>query len=401
MVDLILAVSVLYYLFDAYMALITAAILECYLWSSMKILSKQEEKQGQWCYDVVKEQSILREATEHWYTASYFNRIPHEQSRYSSALKDRMRSSLAYTIWGQFRSVIESALLTSGLTLAFFKAANRIVQGTKPIGSIIMLITYWHQLWGPIQFFSDRFSDIILKTADAEGLIQLLKQEPKVVDRPGAKALTLDGGRIEFKNVKFSYNDRKTTLEDINFQLPPGKTTAIVGESGGGKSTILKMILRFHDPQRGTVEIDGQNIRDITLDSLRGNIGVVPQHTALFHNTIMNNIKYAKDAATDEEVFEACKAVGLHEKILGFAEGYQTLVGERGVKLSGGELQRVAIARVMLKDPKIVLLDEATSSLDSETESKILESIQKLTAGRTTVVIAYVVMGYEFHHVLN
>lgn len=388
LVDLVLAVSVLYYLFDAYIALITAAVFIFYLWSSSKILAKQKDKRRRLISAVEEEYNVLCESTSNWKTASYFNRVDYEKSHYSSAVKSHMASSLTFTLWSNFESVAQSFLLICGLTGACFLAAYQVVQGHKPVGSFVMLLSYWTQLSGPLRFFAHGFCDFALDMVNVEELINLLRQKPTVSDQPDAKQLAFYQGEIQFHDVGFSYDGRREVLKDISFHVRPGQTVALVGETGGGKSTILKLLSRFYDPRSGSVTIDGQNIRDITLESLRTNIGIVPQDPALFHDTIINNIKYANPSATDEEVYEACKAVALHDKFLTFADGYQTLVGERGVKLSGGELQRVAIARAIIRNPNIVLLDEATSSVDSNTELQIQNSLRKLTAGRTTLVIA-------------
>ncbi|KAL1848187.1 hypothetical protein Plec18170_008097 [Paecilomyces lecythidis] len=387
-IDLVLAVSVLYYLFDAYMALITAAVFIFYLWSSSKILTKQKDKQRQLISAVEKEYDVLCESTSNWQTISYFNRVDYEKNHYSSAVKNHMDSSMTFTLWSNFESVAQSFLLIGGLTGACFLAAYQVSQGYKSVGSFVMLLSYWAQLSGPLRFFAHGFCNFALDMIDAEELIRLLRREPTVHDRPGAKDLVLNQGEIAFNNVDFSYDGRRTILKDVSFHVHPGETVALVGETGGGKSTILKLISRFYDPESGSVTIDGQDICNVTLDSLRANIGVVPQDPALFHDTILNNIKYANPLATDEEIYNACKAVSLHDKFLAFPDGYQTLVGERGVKLSGGELQRVAIARAIVRDPNIVLLDEATSSVDSNTEMQIQDSLGRLTAGRTTIVIA-------------
>jgi len=189
--------------------------------------------------------------------------------------------------------------------------------------------------------------------------------------------------------VQFAYDPRKPALKGVKFLCKPGTTTALVGESGGGKSTIFRLLFRFYNATGGRIEIDGQDVKDVTIDSLRRHIGVVPQDTVLFNETLMYNLKYANPSATDEQVFEACRAASIHENILGFPDGYQARVGERGLKLSGGEKQRVAIARTILKDPRIILLDEATAALDSETEQNIQKALTKLSQGRTTLVIAH------------
>lgn len=196
-------------------------------------------------------------------------------------------------------------------------------------------------------------------------------------------------GEIRFKDVHFSYDHRKQALKGLDFTAKPGTTTAFVGESGGGKTTILRLLFRFYNVDEGSIAFDGEDVRDLTIDSVRKNIGVVPQDTVLFNETIMYNLKYANNDATDEMVYDACRAASIHDKILAFPDGYNTRVGERGLRLSGGEKQRVAIARTILKNPKIILLDEATAALDSETEQNIQAALKELTKGRTTLVIAH------------
>lgn len=215
------------------------------------------------------------------------------------------------------------------------------------------------------------------------------KEKPTVVDAPDAKKMGPCTGEIAFKDVHFSYDHRKPALRGLDFVCKPGTTTAFVGESGGGKTTVLRLLFRFYNVQQGAIEVDGQDVRDITIDSLRNNIGVVPQDTVLFNETVMYNLKYANPDATDEMVFDACRAASIHDKIMSFPDAYETKVGERGLRLSGGEKQRVAIARTILKNPKIILLDEATAALDSETEQHIQAALKELARGRTTLVIAH------------
>lgn len=241
---------------------------------------------------------------------------------------------------------------------------------------------------GPLSFFSNMYRNISYSLMDAERLLELFQTKPTIVDRPDAKPLKLANGQVEFNDVSFAYDKRKPTLKNVSFVVPSGKTVALVGETGGGKTTILKLIDRFYDCKSGGISIDGQDIRDITLESLRASIGVVPQDPLMFHDSIMNNIRYARLTASDEEVYNACRAAALHDKILAFPDGYNSKVGDRGVKLSGGEKQRVAIARAMLKKPEIILLDEATSAVDTETEAHIQQGFAKLCKDRTTFIVA-------------
>lgn len=240
---------------------------------------------------------------------------------------------------------------------------------------------------GGLAFFVHAQRSIRRDMIDAESLLELFQKEPTVKDGPNQ--FTFKCGTIHFHNVGFSYDGKKETIQDFNFHAVSGQKIALVGETGGGKSTILKLLFRFYDVQQGKILIDDQDIKEVSLQSLRQCIGVVPQDPALFNESVMENVRYSKLGASDEDVREACKAAAIHEKILTFSEGYQTKVGENGVKLSGGELQRIAIARVILKNPEIVLLDEATSAVDTETEACIQEALYKMTKGRTTITIAH------------
>jgi ABC-type multidrug transport system fused ATPase/permease subunit len=220
-------------------------------------------------------------------------------------------------------------------------------------------------------------------------MLELFKEQPHVVDREGAEDLQNCEGDIIFDNVTFSYDKRRTALAKLSFHCPPGSTTALVGESGGGKSTVMRLIFRYYNPDSGRIKIDGKDVQDIAIDSLRRHIGVVPQDCNLFNESIMYNLRYANQKATDEDIFNACKAASIHDRIMEFPDGYDTKVGERGVRLSGGERQRVAIARTILKNPRITMLDEATAALDTETEEKIQESFNTLAQGRTMLIIAH------------
>lgn len=242
---------------------------------------------------------------------------------------------------------------------------------------------------GPLQWFARGFGLVTSDLVDAEQFLLLLQRTPTVQDLPDAKPFVAGAGSVEFKDVSFSYDTKRPVIYNFNLHAQPGQTIALVGKSGGGKSTILKLLFRSHDVTSGQIRVDDQNIRDVTLDSFRPNIGVVPQDPALFNDTVLNNILYGRLDARLEEVVAACKAVALHERILSFTNGYEEVVGEHGVKMSGGELQRMAIARVILMDPKILLLDEATSSVDSETETIVQESLRSLSKGRTTFVNAH------------
>ena len=389
LVDLAVAFAYLYYLFGVYMALIVGAVVVAYLWASTYFNAWQITTRRGLIGNLHREWQIMYDTIGSWATVSYFNRIRYEQERYSSAVEAHMLSQWKYTALTYLAKATQSSVLTVGLLGACSLAAYQVIHGDQSVGSFVVLLTYWAQLSGPLTFFGSAFRQIAKDFLDAEQLLQVLQYKPSVADRAGAKPLVLSQGKIEFDNVHFSYDSQRQTLKGINFRALPGQTVALVGETGGGKSTILKLLFRFYDVAQGSIKIDGQDIRDVTLESLRDRLGVVPQDPSLFNETIISNVRYARLDATDEEVYEACKAAAIHDKIISFTDGYQSTVGERGVKLSGGELQRISIARAILKNPNIILLDEATSSIDTETETHIQEAFRKLTIGRTTFVIAH------------
>ncbi|KAH8695358.1 putative ABC transporter [Talaromyces proteolyticus] len=387
--DLLLAVIVLHVMFGPYMGLITATVIMVFLWSSGRILALQKLRRKNWISIMEKEQNILCESTTNWKTVSYFNRIPYEKDRFSSVVDERVKSDTSFRLWTHAETAVQSLVLILGLMGACFLVAYQVSAGRKEVGSFVMLIGYWARLSSPLQFFASGFTSITIDLVDAEEFIALLKKDPSIKEKCNAKILYAPRGALRFQNVKFSYDGQRQILKGISFEAHPGQTIALVGETGSGKSTILKLLFRFYKANYGSIEIDGHDISDVTLQSLRSNIGVVPQDPALFNDTILNNIRYANLIATDEEIYKACAAVRLHHKFLSLPHGYQTNVGERGVKLSEGELQRVAIARVLIQNPRIILLDEATSSVDSETESYIQQSLSSLAAGRTIIVVAH------------
>ena len=387
--DLVLAVSVFWWLFDPYMAFLVACVVLLFLWSTKRGIAVKTAKRRVFIKAWEGEYRQLAESSQNWTTVSYFNRIKYEIGRHAAAVTTTQDTAIAYQIVGYYVGAIRNLTLLSGLFAGCCLAIYQILYGQRQVGDFVVLLTYWQQLSGPLNFFAHGFSLIAENLVNAEKFLVLMQKVPTVRESEDARPFVLTKGEVDFKNVTFSYDGQRQVTNDVTLHVKAGQTIALVGETGGGKSTVLKLLFRFYDVTGGQIMIDGQDIREVTLESLRENIGVVPQDPSLFNQTILDNLRYANLSATDEDIRSACKAVALHEKIMSFTKGYETKVGERGVKMSGGELQRMAIARAMLKDPKILLLDEATSSVDSETESQIQASLKTLCAGRTTFVIAH------------
>jgi ABC-type multidrug transport system fused ATPase/permease subunit len=320
---------------------------------------------------------------------TYFNQFSYERHRFGEAVDLSLKAS---SRWGQRRAFGKALLdLIKPVTFVAFSSLiiHEISVGRASTGDFVFFIQYWSSLISPLTYLSAQYRWLVSDLVDAERLLFLFKAKPSITEKENAIPLQASGCRVVFNHVDFSYNRRLSTLKDVDVAIEPGTTVALVGMTGSGKTTIFRLLLRLYDVTSGRIEIDGQDIRDITLNSLREAIGVVPQDPVLFNAPIIENLRYARPSASDDEIHEACRAAAIHEKILTFEDGYNTTVGEQGVKLSGGELQRIAIARVFLKKSPILLLDEATSAVDSNTESDIQAALDRLRANRTTFVIAH------------
>ena len=283
----------------------------------------------------------------------------------------------------------QGAIIAVGLTMIMWMAADGVVAGTMTIGDFAMVNAYLIQLYMPLNFLGFVYREIKQSLIDMEQMFRLLDENPEVADSPGAVPLAIKGGELRFENVSFAYDARREVLNDISFTVPAGKTVAIVGPSGSGKSTISRLLFRFYDVSGGRITIDGQDVRDLTQVSLRAAIGMVPQDTVLFNDTVFYNIAYGRPGASPAEVEGAARTAQIHDFIMALPDGYQSTVGERGLKLSGGEKQRVAIARTVLKAPAILIFDEATSALDSRTEQDIVKALKTVSKDRTTVTVAH------------
>jgi ABC-type transport system involved in Fe-S cluster assembly fused permease/ATPase subunit len=322
-------------------------------------------------------------------TVKYFNAEEYEFNRYKGAVKKYQDAEYKVLSSLQIMNVTQNMVFMCGLMISCFIAAYQVTRGQIKVGKFVSLLTYMAQLQQPLNYFGTFYRMIQSAMINSERMLELFKEKPTVVDALHAKTLPSCEGDIRFDDVHFAYDKRKEALRGLDFHCAPGTTTAFVGESGGGKSTVFRLLFRFYNTESGSIQMDGHDVKDLTIDSVRRHIGVVPQDTVLFNETLMYNLKYANPQATNEQIYDACRAASIHDKILGFPDGYQTKVGDRGLRLSGGEKQRVAIARTIIKAPRIIMLDEATAALDTETEQHIQDAFTTLGKGRTMIVIAH------------
>lgn len=389
LLDLVVAMYYVTHLFDAYMAFIILFMGAAYITIGWYFTTLSQPKRRDYVEKQRTESSTVNETVHNWQTVAYFNRLIFEHKRYAENILNTISAQYSYYFRSMGGHAAQDVLTTFGFAGACIFGMSQIVTGRKPVGNLVTLIMYWHTMTSPLYVLSYSYRHISSSLIDAERLLQLLNTKPSVADKEGAKDIVVHAGEVEFKDVDFHYDERKPIIKSANLKAEGGQTIAFVGETGGGKSTMLKLLFRFYDVTGGSITIDGQDLRSVTQASLRDALGLVPQDPVLFNQTIRQNIRYAKLEASDAEIEDACRAAAIHDDIVGFPDGYNSKVGERGVRLSGGQLQRIAIARVLLKNPKIVMLDEATSAIDSSIEALIQQAFRKLSQGRTTFVIAH------------
>ena len=322
-------------------------------------------------------------------TVKYFGNEKHELERFDQSKREYVTAAIANQRALSLFNIGQSLILAIGVVIVMLMAAYGVAQGRMTIGDFVMVNAYLLQLYSPLNMLGWVYRVLRQSFTDIEQMYALLAEHSEIEDKPGAPALKPGPGRIAFHNVSFAYDERRPILNDVSFEIPAGKTVAVVGPTGGGKTTVARLLFRFYDPQSGSITIDGQDLRDVTQDSLRDVIGVVPQDTVLFNDSIRYNIAYGDVSAEPGQIEDAARRAQLSDFIAKLPDGYQTRVGERGLKLSGGEKQRVAIARVLMKNPEILIFDEATSSLNSRTEHEIQENLRQISAHRTTLVIAH------------
>jgi ATP-binding cassette, subfamily B, heavy metal transporter len=387
--EILLVCGMLVYFFSSTYVVIVLATIGAYMWftfsaSEWRIAIRREMNDSDNDANTKAIDSLLN-----YETVKYFGNEGLEAKRFDVSMRKYEEASVkTYYSLGVLNSG-QALIFTIGTTICMLLAAKGVLEGRHTIGDFVMINALMIQLSIPLNFLGMVYREIKQGLVDLETMFALLAEYPEVKDKPGAKALAVKDAAIAFENVSFAYDADRPILKNVSFEVPAGKMVAIVGPSGAGKSTISRILFRFYDIQAGAVKIDGQDIRDVTQASLRAAIGVVPQDTVLFNDTILYNIKYGRPDASEEEIYEAARLAQIDGFIRTLPQGYKAMVGERGLKLSGGEKQRVAIARTILKSPPILVLDEATSALDSHTEREIQDALDRVVKNRTTLVIAH------------
>lgn len=389
LIDLAVAVGYFLIKFDAYYALVITVVTFWYIYLTIRMAQWRAEIRREMVNADREEDAVKNDSMVSYETVKYFNAEAYEFNRYRTAVEKFQAAEYQVLFSLNIMNISQNMVFMVGLLVTCFIAAYQVTTGQQDVGKFVTLITYMGQLQSPLNFFGTFYRMIQSAMINSERMLELFKEKPTVVDSEDATQLPSCEGDLRFNDVHFSYDNRKPALQGLDFHCTPGTTTAFVGESGGGKSTVFRLMYRFYNTMSGSIQVDGHDVEDLTIDSVRRHIGVVPQDTVLFNESLMYNLKYANPEATDEQVYEACRAASIHDKILAFPDKYETKVGERGLRLSGGEKQRVAIARTILKNPRIIMLDEATAALDTETEQHIQEAFQTLAQGRTMLIIAH------------
>ncbi|HEV7457960.1 MAG TPA: ABC transporter ATP-binding protein/permease [Roseococcus sp.] len=388
-VEIFLVAGILWWMFDVSFALTVVITIAAYI--AFTLIFTNWRLRFRRAMNAMDEEANTKaiDSLLNYETVKYFNNERHEAARYDESLQ---RYEGAYTRSETTLNMLnagQALIMSAGLTVVMLLASGGIANGTMSVGDFVMVNTYLIQLYLPLNILGFAYREIRQGLTDMEQMFSLLDVPREVEDAPGAPALSVPEGRVVFDDVRFHYRPDREILKGVSFEVPPGRMLAIVGPTGAGKSTISRLLFRFYDATGGRVLVDGQDVRGVTQDSLRHAIGVVPQDTVLFNDTIAYNIGYGRPGATHEEIVEAARLAQVHDFVMKLPDGYKTRVGERGLKLSGGEKQRVAIARTILKNPRVLILDEATSALDTATEQDIQAALRQVATGRTTLVIAH------------
>ena len=389
LLEIAMVCGILWAVFDIWYAIVTLVTVSIYIAFTFSVTEWRMKFRRQMNEMDSKANTRAIDSLINYETVKYFGNEEHEANRFDSSLRRyedaavRSKTTLALVNIGQ------GFIIAAGLTTVMTMAGYDIQSGIMTVGGFVMVNTYLMQLFQPLNFLGFVYREIKQSLTDMEAMFRLTDEQREVIDAESAPDLVANGGTVSFREVKFGYGPDREILKGLSFEVPAGKTVAIVGPSGAGKSTISRLLFRFYDVTSGAIEIDGQDIRSITQASLRKSIGIVPQDTVLFNDSVYYNIAYGRPDASPGEIEEAAKLASIHDFVMSLPDGYNTSVGERGLKLSGGEKQRVAIARTILKRPAIFLFDEATSALDSHTEKAIQRSLAAVSADRTTLTIAH------------
>ncbi len=387
--ELAMVSTVLFFVFDVWYLVVVVVTITLYTMFTFRVtewrVKIRKEMNDQ---DTDANQKAI-DSLLNFETVKYFGAEAREAARYDTAMAGYEKAALKTSYSLAFLNFGQAALITTGLVAVMVMAAIGVENGQLTVGDFVMVNAYMIQISMPLNFLGSVYREIRQALVDMGEMFGLLEQPPEVTDKPDAAPLRVSGGEVVLEDVHFGYDPARPILKGISLTVGAGENVAIVGPSGSGKSTIGRLLFRFYDVSGGAIRIDGQDLRDVTQESLHKAIGVVPQDTVLFNDTIYYNIAYGRDGASRAEVEAAAKAAKIHDFIMSLPDGYETQVGERGLKLSGGEKQRVGIARTLLKDPPILLLDEATSALDSETERDIQDSLREMGQGRSVISIAH------------
>lgn len=387
--EVLIVAAVLYLTFGPLFALITMATILFYVWFTIAITNWRVKFRKDMMQKDAEANTKAIDSLLNFETVKYFGNESHEHKRFDKALEGYEAAAIQSQTSLSILNMGQGLIIAGGLVAVMVLAAKGVVDQSMTIGDFVAVNTFLIQLYMPLNFLGFAYRESTQSLVEMEKMFELMEVDRDVKDRANAPDLRFVNGTIRFKNVSFHYSPDRPILKNLSFEVPSGKSVAIVGPSGSGKSTISRLLFRFYDPVDGAVEIDGQDIRDVSQASVRRAIGIVPQDTVLFNDTIGYNIRYGRPDATDDEMKNAARLAKIDEFVARLPQGYQSMVGERGLKLSGGEKQRVAIARTILKNPKILVFDEATSALDTQTEQGIQASLREVAKDRTAVVIAH------------
>jgi ATP-binding cassette subfamily B protein len=387
--EILVVCAILLINFDIWFSIVTAITVGLYFFYTYQVTEWRIKFRVQMNTADSRANTTAIDSLINYETVKYFGNEEYEAQRYDEEMRNWEKASIKSQVSLALLNIGQGVIIGVGLTVLMIMAASGVATGTMTLGDFVMVNAFLIQLYIPLNFLGTIFREVKHSLTDMEKMFGLLEVDAEIEDKPSAVPLAVTHRHVAFHNVKFHYQPDRPILHDISLEIPAGHKVAVVGSSGAGKSTLARLLFRFYDVTGGTITIDGQDIRDVTLASLRAAIGIVPQDTVLFNDSIGYNILYGQPDASEGEIQQAARLANLHDFIAALPQGYGTVVGERGLKLSGGEKQRIAIARTILKDPPILILDEATSQLDSKSEQAIQSALKEVAANRTTLVIAH------------